>query len=93
MNIYKMNNKEIRKHIREFGKSTYGKIVFLLSYMISFITFIASVELYFLSKSALSYDWAGLLVIAVFIFSLISFIKGSRYYYKEFKGFIENQDK
>ena len=36
--IYKLNNKQLSNKIKEFGKTTYGKITFLLSYSVFFIT-------------------------------------------------------
>ena len=33
-NIYDKNLKQIRKELRNFGKTTYGKTVFLIAYLI-----------------------------------------------------------
>ncbi len=34
MTVYDLNNKELKKEFRKFGKTTFGKVVFCLAYAI-----------------------------------------------------------
>ena len=82
--IYKMNNKEIRKLLIEFGSTTYGKTMFLMCYACFFIIFanmIISLFVYFNSKSF----FTGSYVIVSAFISVISFTIGSYAYYKELR--------
>ena len=40
MNIYEMKNKDLKKLLISFSKTTYGSIVFLTSYCVPFFAFI-----------------------------------------------------
>ena len=44
MSIYEMTNKEMRKEIRSFGKTTYGKVVFCLAYIIPLVAMVVAIE-------------------------------------------------
>lgn len=92
MSIYEMGNKEIRTYIRKFGKTAYGKVVFCLAYAIPLILTIACIEYVLLSRASICFEFIYSSVIIVLLLAIfISFILGSRYYYKELKGFIEKQ--
>ncbi len=94
MNIYELDNKGLRKVIREFGKTAYGKVVFILSYMIFFIALIAAAEFCVIPRfSEVDAQLYKLFVIVSIVLSFISFVLGSRFYYRELRKFIETQKK
>ena len=94
MNIYELDNKGLRKVIREFGKTTYGKVVFILSYMIPFIMLIAAAEFLIIPRfSEVDAQVYKMLVIVSLVLSFISFVLGSRFYYRELRKYIETQNK
>lgn len=90
MTVYDLNNKELKKEFRKFGATTFGKVVFCLAYAIPFLSLIVSVEMFFLSKLYCSYAWCckPTLIIALVV-TFVSFILGSRYFYKEFRKFFD----
>lgn len=94
MKIYDLKNRDFKKYFREFRKSAYGKIVFCLSYAIPLIMFLAAVETAVISQircGSMSAFSSRILIFLLLL--LISFILGTRYFYKEFKEFLENVDK
>lgn len=90
MTVYDLNNKELRKEFRKFGATTFGKVVFCLAYSIPFLSLIVSVEIFILSKLYCNYAWCykPTFVIALVV-TFVSFILGSRYFYKEFRKFFD----
>lgn len=44
MTIYDLKNKDLKKYFREFAKTTYGKVVFCLAYIVPFIMAIVCTE-------------------------------------------------
>lgn len=92
MNIYGMNNKDLKKHFREFGRTTYGKVVFCLSYAIPAILFLICIELAVLSRVYCCIScFQGSVIIVMLLALLISFILGTRYFYREFKDFLKSK--
>lgn len=89
MKIYNLNNKELKKELINFNKTTYGKIVFLISYGIPFIITILLIDMVIIlnkinySNQALSFS-----IIFVFMVDIISFISGTKYFYSELKEYI-----
>lgn len=89
MTVYDLNNKELKKEFRKFGHTTFGKVVFCLAYMIPFISMIVSIELFVLSKvTCCFWCYKSALVVAL-ICMFVSFVLGSRYFYKEFRKFFD----
>lgn len=90
MTVYDLNTKELKKEFRKFGKTTFGKVVFCLAYAIPLLSLIVSVEMYVFSKLYCEYAWCykSALIIALSI-TFVSFILGSRYFYKEFRKFFD----
>ncbi len=87
--IYKLTKKELSKELINFSKTYYGKVQFLLSYIVFFVSFLALIiELYRYSKSSYEYCYLyPLLYVLVFI-TLLSFVLGSIHYYKELKEYV-----
>ena len=91
--IYKLNNKQLSNKINEFGKTTYGKITFLLSYSVFFITilFYLSFEFTILLNYKSYFNLENQLPIYAigFIVLLLSFVLGSINFYNKLEKYIE----
>ncbi len=95
MDIYSLSNKEIRKCMREFNKTVYGKTIFVISYSTFLISLI--VLIVFAIASSCSYNHYLLIIlqfpylmVGMFL-TLISFVIGSAYYYHELKEYIKTK--
>lgn len=88
--IYQLTEKEMKKELRYFFHTCYGKTVFLLAYSIPFFFFLlAFVFLFFLELSSTEV----LIFILSFLFlCFLSFILGSIYFYKEFRIYLKNKN-
>ncbi len=91
MNIYQCSQKKIKKQIQAFQKTSYGKTVFCLAYAVP----IVSVLLFIIVMiSMMIWNWCwyfffvSLMIPFFLFFTLISFVVGSAYYYKELREFI-----
>lgn len=90
MTIYDLKNKELKKYFREFAKTTYGKVVFCLAYIVPLIFTIVCIE-----TAALCYISCGSIfcvgssLIKYLLANLISFVIGSAYFYREFDKFLQ----
>lgn len=90
MTVYDLKNKELRQEFRKFGHTTFGKVVFCLAYIIPFISMIVSIEMYALAKLYSEYAWCyNVLFVIALICTFVSFVLGSRYFYKEFRKFFD----
>lgn len=92
MSIYEMTNKEMRKEIRSFGKTTYGKVVICLSYIIPLVAMVVAIEFLVFAIQCNCFACYKPAIVITLVFMFVSFVLGSRYYYKELKGFIEKQN-
>lgn len=97
MNIYEMNNKNIKKSIGKFNKTTYGKTVFLLAYSIPLIFFLMLlflfISLYLCTCVGFFVKSAIMFLFPIFVnLVLLSFVLGSIYYYHELKAFIKENN-
>lgn len=90
MTVYDLNNKELKKEFRKFGKTTFGKVVFCLAYSIPLVSLIVAIEMYVFSKIYCTYAWCckPTFIIALVI-CFVSFILGSRYFYNEYRKFFD----
>jgi amino acid permease len=82
--IYKLNNKQLRKKMKEFGKTNYGKSIFLICYLPFMISFIITLIL-FLNLN--NYSCTKYFIITM-IFTVISFSLGNYGYYRELRKFV-----
>ena len=88
--IYDKSNKEIKKELINFGKTTYGKIMFLICYtpfFISILLMILSLILY------MNNEFLGMLVlfILLIVLSIFVFCIGSYNFYKELRVYINSK--
>lgn len=84
MNIYAKEQKEMKKIMRSFLKTGYGKNMFILSYSMFFIFLCQGLIFLFLHEEKL------LFYIPAFL-SLISFVAGSINYYKELRIYAKDR--
>ncbi len=89
--IYDKNIKEIRKELVRFGKTTYGKTIFFIAYLIPIALFFALIIFAILgfasdAKYLISY------MPHLFIGFVVSFILANAYYYKELRIFVDHKN-
>ena len=89
MDIYKMNDKDLRKTFGEFSKTNYGKIVGILSFVVPFVFFVLSIITFVMMMIGNLQEVMVVLAPVFALLTLIFFINGNRYFYKELKAFIE----
>lgn len=86
MKLYKLTNKELSKELFEFGKTTYGKVTFLLSYSVFFFV---TLYLFGILFGIMAIFEHTLREIEIMLFiDLISFVLGSIHFYKELGKYI-----
>lgn len=94
MTIYDLNNKDLKKYFRKFAKCTYGKVVFCLAYSVFLIMAVISIETAILNKIYFGNIFACNSNLNLFlIFTLVSFIVGSAYFYREFDKYLQTKHK
>ena len=84
--IYKLDNKQFREKLREFGKTVYGKCIFLSCYLPFLFGFIITI-IFFLYFNKFNCLWAPPFLISL-VFTILSFSIGSYCYYRELRVFI-----
>lgn len=83
--IYKLNNKKLRKKMKEFSKTNYGKSIFIICFTPFIFSFLIIIifSIYFLKNNTLfNQDF-----IILILFTIISFSLGNYGYYKELRIF------
>ena len=94
MTIYDLNYEKMTEAIKKFTKTLYGKTVFLLAYSTFTISFIGLfIILYMMSKNICSMYFIFPIFLIDLGITLISFIMGSKYFYKELKDFVKEKIK
>ena len=90
MNLYQMSAKEFRREMKAFYKTYYGKVVFCLAYAMFFISliFFLMICINTLTHSSWTYWRYVMMVPMSALITILFFIIGSIYYYKELKEFI-----
>ena len=88
MSIYDFNLKGMRKAFKDFRKTAYGKLIFLVSYIAPLLLFIvgASLTLYALinvNSDILTY---GLVILGAFV---LLFLAANAFYYSEVRRFCD----
>lgn len=93
MKIYKLNNKQIGKEIRNFNKTTYGQIMMILSYSVFLISLILLLMSIYMIKCTCGYmvGFTITIFIGMLLLTIISFVVGSINYYKELRLFVESK--
>ena len=89
MTVYDLSNKELKQEFRNFGHTTFGKVVFCLSYIIPFISMIVSIELFVISNLYNCFGYCKPVLVIALVSMFVSFVLGSRYFYKEFRKYFD----
>lgn len=89
-NIYRLGIKEMRKLIRDFAGTLYGRTVFFLAYFIPMMAFLAMVGLVIAEMIEPAYDLFFPIIGTFFLFVGL-FILGNIYYYHEIRVFAEKR--
>lgn len=89
MSIYDFNLKGMRKAFKDFRKTAYGKLIFLITYIAPFLLFITgtSLVIYGLINSQTDTMTYGLVVLGAFV---LLFILANAFYYSEVRRFCDN---
>ncbi len=89
-NIYKLNIKEMRKLLRDFSSTLYGRTIFFLAYFAPFMALLTMIGLVigaFIEQNAeLFYP-----IVGTFFLFIGLFILGNIYYYHELRTFSEKR--
>ncbi|MCQ2571199.1 MAG: hypothetical protein MJ154_03055 [Candidatus Saccharibacteria bacterium] len=90
--IYDLNINEMRKLMRDFHKSLYGRTIFLFAYFIPFTLFITSAIMLLMGEMMMD---AGLVTLSCGIFCgfVVTFILGNIYFYSELRKFAAVKNK
>jgi len=81
--IYNLTHKDLLKVLRDFNSTLYGKTMFLLCYIIPFLTLIFTIIL--ILKDFLFYS---ILILLCSFFTLLSFVIGSLIFYIELRIYV-----
>jgi len=81
--IYNLTHKDLLKVLRDFNSTLYGKTMFLLCYIIPFLTLIFTIIL--ILKDFLFYS---ILILLCSFFTLLSFVIGSIIFYIELRIYV-----
>ena len=88
--IYKMSPSEVRKLLREFYATRYGKTIFVTCYAVPFITFVVTMGMFL---ALLFKGNANMYLVGIAFLCMNIFCIGSYFYYKELKEFAESKKK
>lgn len=91
--IYDLDIRGMRKAIKSFGNTVYGRTVFLLAYFIPGTLFASSIAI---TTAAICMDQINNTINLIGILlgsSIISFVLANIYYYKELKDYRRNKRK
>ena len=84
--IYDMKAKDIRKLLKNFYKTRYGKSMFVICYAVPFITFMVTIGMFI---GAIIKDNCNYVLVAIAFMCMNIFCIGSYFYYKELRVFAE----
>ena len=87
--IYGMNYKEFKKLLKDFGKTVYGKSMFVICYTPFFLCFLICLRLAFIEVIDFMSKFD---VIALIVFTIILLCIGSFAYYNQLRIFAEKRN-
>lgn len=93
MSIYDLNLEGIRAALLRFGKTWYGKSVFMFAYFIPFVLFISTLILLLLSIVLPKADYLMNCALYAIIAFVPFFMVGNAYYYSELRKYIDHEAK
>ena len=86
--IYDMKAREIRKLLKSFYKTRYGKSMFVICYAVPFITFMVTIGMF---VASLIEGNCNYVLVAIAFLCMNIFCLGSYFYYKELRVFAEHK--
>ena len=89
-NIYSLNIKEMRKLLRDFSGTLYGRTVFFLAYFVPMMAFLVMLGLVVAAIVVPEYNLFYPILGTFFLFVAV-FILGNIYYYHELRIFVEKK--
>ena len=89
-NIYSLNIKEMRRLLRDFSRTLYGRTVFFLAYFVPVMSFLVLIGLAVAGMLAPADNSLCCIISAFFVF-MATFILGNIYYYHELRVFAEKR--
>ena len=89
-NIYSLSIKEMRKLIRDFAGTLYGRTVFFLAYFVPMMALLVMIGLVIAEMIMPEYNLFFPIVGTFFLF-IGTFILGNIYYYHELRVFAEKR--
>lgn len=93
MSIYDLDLQGIREALMRFGKTWYGKSVFIFAYFIPFVLFISAMILMLLGIVLPNANFLSNYALYSIIIFVPFFMLGNSYYYSELRKFIEHESK
>ena len=88
--IYSLNIKEMRKLLRDFSNTLYGRTVFFLAYFVPMMAFLTMLGLVVAEIIVPAYNLFFPIIGTFFLFVVV-FILGNAYYYHELRIFAEKR--
>lgn len=88
--IYSLNIKEMRKLLRDFSCTLYGRTIFFLAYFVPMMSFLVMIGII---VAGLMSPWDNLFccILSAFFVFVGSFVLGNIYYYHELRVFAEKK--
>ena len=83
-----MDGKGIKKLLKEFYATRYGKSIFIICYAVPFITFMVTMGMFI---SSLVNGEGNYILVAIAFLCMNIFCLGSYFYYRELREFAEHK--
>ena len=80
--IYKMSPSEIKKTLKEFYATRYGKSIFVICYVVPFLLFMVTISMFLISFTDVN-EIEKYFVILIAFLCMNVFCIGSYFYYRE----------
>ena len=90
--IYKMSPKEIKKLLKEFYATRYGKSIFVICYVVPLLLFAVTMSMFLISMNDSSEMEKYFVILTAFLCMNI-FCVGSYFYYRELRVFADHKKK
>ena len=91
--IYEKNNNQMRKVIKDFHKTNYGKSMFLICFSPFVISAVFTIITFFLCVTDKCLPFYSLFMLITTFGTIILFCTGSYAYYKELREFVHYSKK
>ena len=93
MSIYELDNEGFRDALMRFGKTWYGKSVFLLAYFVPFVLFVSALIMMLVCVVLPQMDYLLNCSLVALVGFVPCFMVANIYYYNEIRKFLEHEKK